>query len=124
MEAGKSIVLIAQRSAAKDEPAPEDLYTIGTVANLWTAAGQGDHIVRYYADDEYDDNESEVSSAVEYSDSELEDEEEDSDMDDFIVEDKSESSDDDNGGPEPGTRAPAKRAPVAPVRKSAARPKK
>ena len=34
MEAGKSIVLIAQRSAAKDEPAPEDLYTIGTVANI------------------------------------------------------------------------------------------
>ena len=30
MEAGKSIVLIAQRSAAKDEPAPEDLYTIGS----------------------------------------------------------------------------------------------
>ncbi len=26
MEAGKSIVLVAQKSAAKDEPAPEDLY--------------------------------------------------------------------------------------------------
>ena len=34
MEAGKSIVLVAQKSAAKDEPAPEDLYTIGTVANI------------------------------------------------------------------------------------------
>src|SRR6476469_8777979 len=34
MEAGKSIVLIAQKSAAKDEPAPEDLYSIGTVANI------------------------------------------------------------------------------------------
>jgi ATP-dependent Lon protease len=34
MEAGKSIVLIAQKSAAKDEPAPEDLYLIGTVANI------------------------------------------------------------------------------------------
>jgi len=34
MEAGKSIVLAAQKSAAKDEPAPEDLYTIGTVANI------------------------------------------------------------------------------------------
>ena len=34
MEAGKSIVLIAQKSAAKDEPAPEDLYTIGTLANI------------------------------------------------------------------------------------------
>src|SRR5579872_2156949 len=34
MEAGKSIVLIAQKSAAKDEPGPEDLYKIGTVANI------------------------------------------------------------------------------------------
>jgi ATP-dependent Lon protease len=34
METGKSIVLVAQKSAAKDEPAPEDLYTIGTVANI------------------------------------------------------------------------------------------
>src|SRR5204863_3126235 len=34
MEAGKSIVLIAQKSAAKDEPAPEDLYTIVTLANI------------------------------------------------------------------------------------------
>ena len=34
MEAGKSIVLVAQKSAAKDEPAPEDLYSIGTVANI------------------------------------------------------------------------------------------
>lgn len=34
MEAGKSIVLVAQKSAAKDEPAPEDLYGIGTIANI------------------------------------------------------------------------------------------
>ena len=34
MEAGKSIVLVAQKSAAKDEPAPEDLYGIGSVANI------------------------------------------------------------------------------------------
>ena len=34
MEAGKSIVLVAQKSAAKDEPAPEDLYGIGTVATI------------------------------------------------------------------------------------------
>jgi len=34
MEAGKSIVLVAQKSAAKDEPAPEDLYAIGTIANI------------------------------------------------------------------------------------------
>ena len=34
MEAGKSIVLVAQKSAAKDEPAPEDLYDVGSIANI------------------------------------------------------------------------------------------
>src|SRR3990167_3336272 len=34
MEAGKSIVLVAQKSAAKDEPAPEDLYRIGAIASI------------------------------------------------------------------------------------------
>jgi len=34
MEAGKSILLVAQKSAAKDEPAPEDLYRVGCVANI------------------------------------------------------------------------------------------
>jgi len=34
MEAGKNIVLVAQRSAAKDEPGPDDLYAIGSLANI------------------------------------------------------------------------------------------
>ncbi|THF62744.1 endopeptidase La [Pseudothauera rhizosphaerae] len=34
MEAGKSILLVAQKSAAKDEPTAEDLYEIGCVANI------------------------------------------------------------------------------------------
>ena len=34
MESGKSIVLVAQKSAAKDEPAPEDLYHVGSIANI------------------------------------------------------------------------------------------
>lgn len=34
MESGKSILLVAQKFAAKDEPAPEDLYGVSTVANL------------------------------------------------------------------------------------------
>ncbi len=34
MEAGKSIVLVAQKSAAKDEPEPEDMYRIGSIANI------------------------------------------------------------------------------------------
>jgi ATP-dependent Lon protease len=34
MEAGKSILLVAQKSAAKDEPEAEDLYSIGCIANI------------------------------------------------------------------------------------------
>src|SRR6201991_2143697 len=34
MESGKSILLVAQKSAAKDEPSPEDLYEIGSIANI------------------------------------------------------------------------------------------
>ena len=34
MESGKSIVLVAQKSAAKDEPTPEDLYKVGSIANI------------------------------------------------------------------------------------------
>ncbi|HUL40871.1 MAG TPA: endopeptidase La [Burkholderiales bacterium] len=34
MESGKNILLVAQKSAAKDDPSPEDLYGVGTVANI------------------------------------------------------------------------------------------
>jgi ATP-dependent Lon protease len=34
MEAGKGILLVAQKSAAKDEPESDDLYPIGCVANI------------------------------------------------------------------------------------------
>ncbi|MEQ1519008.1 MAG: LON peptidase substrate-binding domain-containing protein, partial [Usitatibacteraceae bacterium] len=34
MEEGKNVVLVAQKSAANDEPAPEDLYEVGTVASI------------------------------------------------------------------------------------------
>ncbi|HEX6321618.1 MAG TPA: endopeptidase La [Burkholderiales bacterium] len=34
MEAGKSILLVAQKSAAKDDPGPEDMYPIGCVSNI------------------------------------------------------------------------------------------
>ena len=34
MEAGKGILLVAQKSAAKDEPEAEDLYDIGCIANI------------------------------------------------------------------------------------------
>jgi ATP-dependent Lon protease len=34
MEAGKSIALVAQRSATKDDPGTDDLYSIGSMANI------------------------------------------------------------------------------------------
>jgi ATP-dependent Lon protease len=34
MEAGKSIMLVAQKTASKDEPSSEDIYEIGCVANI------------------------------------------------------------------------------------------
>jgi len=34
MEAGKNILLVAQKSAAKDEPGAEDLYRIGCISNI------------------------------------------------------------------------------------------
>ena len=34
MEAGKGILLVAQKSAVKDEPEADDLYSIGCVANI------------------------------------------------------------------------------------------
>src|SRR3970040_2807250 len=34
MEPGKSILLVAQKSAAKDEPAAEDMYQIGCISNI------------------------------------------------------------------------------------------
>jgi len=34
METGKQILLVAQKSAAKDEPEPEDLYRVGSLATI------------------------------------------------------------------------------------------
>ena len=34
MDEGKQILLVAQRSASKDEPSSEDLYSVGTVATV------------------------------------------------------------------------------------------
>src|SRR5471030_1335147 len=34
MEEGKNVALVAQKTAAKDEPNPEDLYDVGTVSTI------------------------------------------------------------------------------------------
>src|SRR3989337_4233013 len=34
MEAGKSILLVAQKSAARDDPGPGDMYSIGCVSKI------------------------------------------------------------------------------------------
>src|SRR5690242_7925349 len=34
MESGKSILLVAQRSAAKDDPTPQDMYEIGCISSI------------------------------------------------------------------------------------------
>ena len=34
MESGKSILLVAQKSAAKDDPGPQDIYDIGCVSSI------------------------------------------------------------------------------------------
>ena len=34
MEGGKSIMLVAQKNASKDDPSPEDIYEIGCVSNI------------------------------------------------------------------------------------------
>jgi len=49
-----------------------------------------------YGSDDYDEEESDVGSGIEYSDSELEDDD-DTDLDGFVVPDRDESDEDDNG---------------------------
>ena len=34
METGKNVLLVAQKTAAKDEPSVEDLYDVGCIANI------------------------------------------------------------------------------------------
>jgi len=73
-------------------PAPESLRTrSGRVSKPPVRYEPVEQVEDDYASDEYDEAESDVSSHVEFSESELEDEEADSDLDDFIVEDKSSS---------------------------------
>ena len=54
MEAGKNILLLAQKSAAKDEPEPEDLYRIGCMANILQMLKLPDCTVKVLLDTMYE----------------------------------------------------------------------
>lgn len=71
-----------------------------------------------YADEDYDSNESDISSQVSYdSEEEISDEDEEDDLDGFVVPDKSETSETDTDGepsvpPAKGGRTAVKKRPV------------
>ena len=85
MEAGKGIVLVAQKSAAKDDPSRDDLYAIGSMANILQMLKLPDgtvkvlvegtqrvNVLRVYDADSYFDAEVEMVSAEDGTDSESE----------------------------------------------------
>lgn len=107
-------------TGSSDGPVPETLPRTrsGRVSKPPVRYEPVEQVEDDYETDEYDDLESDVSSQVEFSDSEIEDDEDGSELDDFIVEDKSESSEDDNGSEsdaesatDGGVRTPVARAP-------------
>jgi len=102
--------------------APEVRTRYGRAVRAPTRYEPVEQVEDDYATDDYDEAESDVSSVVEYSDSELEDEEDDSELGDFIVEDKSEDDDDDNGaGSDSDAASSGVRPSVARVGSSSAR---
>lgn len=85
MEAGKGIVLVAQKSAAKDDPGKDDLYAIGSMANILQMLKLPDgtvkvlvegtqrvNVLRVYDADSHFDAEVEVVAAEDGTDSESE----------------------------------------------------
>ncbi|HXU92572.1 MAG TPA: endopeptidase La [Gallionella sp.] len=85
MEAGKGIVLVAQKSAAKDDPGKEDLYGIGSMANILQMLKLPDgtvkvlvegtqrvKVVRVFDADSHFDAEVEVVASEDGTDSEAE----------------------------------------------------
>ncbi|HUW25030.1 MAG TPA: endopeptidase La [Gallionella sp.] len=85
MEAGKGIVLVAQKSAAKDNPDKDDLYAIGSMANILQMLKLPDgtvkvlveglqrvNVLRVYDTDSHFDAEVEVVPAEDGTDAESE----------------------------------------------------
>jgi len=61
MEAGKSIMLVAQKTAAKDEPTADDLYEVGCIANILQMLKLPDGTVKVLVEGTQRANISEVS---------------------------------------------------------------
>jgi ATP-dependent Lon protease len=85
MEAGKSIALVAQKSATKDDPGTDDLYSIGSMANILqmlklpdgtvkvlVEGTQRAHVVRVYDAKSHFDAEVRIVPAEDGTDSESE----------------------------------------------------
>jgi ATP-dependent Lon protease len=53
MEAGKQILLVAQKSAGDDDPKPADIYSIGTVANILQLLKLPDGTIKVLVEGEY-----------------------------------------------------------------------
>src|SRR5258706_2503414 len=62
MEAGKSILLVAQKSAAKDEPTAEDLYKIGCISNILQMLKLPDGTVKVLVEGRSEEHTSELQS--------------------------------------------------------------
>ncbi len=72
MEAGKGIVLVAQKSAAKDDPVIEDLYDIGSMANILQMLKLPDGTVKVLVEGTQRVNVLRVFDAINHFDAEVE----------------------------------------------------
>ncbi|MDO8262420.1 MAG: endopeptidase La [Gallionella sp.] len=71
MEANKTIVLVAQRSATKDEPGTDDLYAIGSLANILQMLKLPDGTVKVLVEGTQRANVLRVYDAVSHFDAEV-----------------------------------------------------
>jgi ATP-dependent Lon protease len=66
METGKSVLLVAQKAAAKDEPAVDDLYTVGCIAKILQMLKLPDGTVKVLVEGTQRADVSNVEDSLEY----------------------------------------------------------
>ena len=66
MESGKSVLLVAQKTAAKDEPEVEDLYTVGCIAKILQMLKLPDGTVKVLVEGTQRADVSDVEDSLEY----------------------------------------------------------